>query len=75
MALLSPGEQKVLGLLQAGLAVKEVARKLGRQCSTVYTQRARMRRKLGVRTNKDLARVRMAPHISPSGCSNLSGPK
>ena len=52
--LLSPREREVLDLLVRGYANHEIAERLRVSVKTVETHRARMTRKLGVRTRADL---------------------
>ncbi len=52
--LLSPREREVLDLLVRGYANHEIAERLRVSVKTVETHRARMARKLGVRTRADL---------------------
>jgi DNA-binding NarL/FixJ family response regulator len=53
---LSPREEEVLSLLAAGLASREIARRLRLGVRTVETHRLRLRRKLGISTTAGLIR-------------------
>lgn len=57
IAVLSPRERKVLGLIGAGLPTASIARILGRSTKTIENQRLSMGRKLGVSNRVELARI------------------
>lgn len=53
---LTPAERRVAHLVLAGCSYKEIARELGRSCSTIDHQLRSMRRKLGVTSTAKLVR-------------------
>lgn len=54
---LTPKEREVLSMLVSGLTVREIAAQTGRHPSTVYELLARVRERLGARTDAELATV------------------
>ncbi|MBI5443270.1 MAG: response regulator transcription factor [Deltaproteobacteria bacterium] len=53
---LSPKELEVIRLFGEGYSVREIASRLGRSHKTVETYCARMKKKLGITSNRDLLR-------------------
>ncbi len=64
--LLSPREAEVLSLLAAGLASREIARRLRLGVRTVETHRLRLRRKLGITTTAGLVRYALDRGLAKS---------
>ena len=62
-ALLSDREFQVLGLLAAGKAVKEIAFELSRSVKTISTHRARVLRKMNMKSTADLIRYGIQHHL------------
>lgn len=60
---LSAREREILRLIAAGAAPKEICFRLKLSRNTVGTYRARLMKKLGVRTNADLIRFALEHHL------------
>jgi len=72
---LSLREKETLELVVVGQSSKEIARTLGISYKTVEAHRARVMKKLGVRTSSDLVHLSIMNNTHCRGCRWLSLPK
>jgi DNA-binding NarL/FixJ family response regulator len=63
---LSPAEQKILELVAAGKANKEIAYVLNRSVRTVENHRHRLMKKLGVSSTAELVKIALLREQHPS---------